>query len=163
MSFIKTITLEVGCNVGNQLRHLQSMNYGNLYGVELQWYAVQKAKSLTKEINIIQGTAYDIPFKNKYFDLVFTSGVLIHISPTDIKKTIQEMYRVSKRYIWGFEYYSDTYKEVEYRGSNKALWKGDFASLFLTEFPDLRLVKQVKVPYLENENVDSMYLLEKVQ
>ncbi|GAE87793.1 hypothetical protein [Acetivibrio straminisolvens] len=47
--------LEVGCNVGNQLRMLQYMGFGNLYGIELQQYAVEKAKSLTQGINIIQG------------------------------------------------------------------------------------------------------------
>lgn len=76
--------LEVGCNVGNQLRMLQNMGFRNLYGIELQQYAVEKAKSLTQGINIIQGIGDDIPFKDGYFDMVFTSGVLIHISPDNI-------------------------------------------------------------------------------
>ena len=74
--------LEVGCNIGNQLRFLQRMGYKNLYGIELQPYAVQRAKDFTKGINIIQGEADDIPFKDGYFDLVFTSDVLIHIAPS---------------------------------------------------------------------------------
>jgi len=53
----------------------------NLYGIELQQYAIEKAKALTKRINIIHGVADDIPFKDGYFDMVFTSGVLIHIHP----------------------------------------------------------------------------------
>src|SRR5947209_20398796 len=40
--------LEVGCNIGNQLLGLQRMGFENLYGVELQPYAVEKAKSVTK-------------------------------------------------------------------------------------------------------------------
>jgi len=66
--------LEVGCNVGNQLRMLQRMGFNNLYGIELQQYAIEKAKALTKRINIIHGVADDIPFKDGYFDMVFTSG-----------------------------------------------------------------------------------------
>lgn len=153
--------LEIGSNVGNQLRMLQSIGYENLYGVELQLYAVEKAKSLTNNINIIQGSAFDVPFKDSYFDLVFTSGVLIHISPKDIKKAIHEIYRLSNRYIWGLEYYSNVYQEVLYRENKDALWKGNFMEMFLLEFPDLKIVKSEMYPYVNGENVDMMYLLEK--
>jgi len=95
--------LEVGCNVGNQLRMLQRMGFNNLYGIELQQYAIEKAKALTKRINIIHGVADDIPFKDGYFDMVFTSGVLIHISPGNINRVLDEIYRCSREYIWGFE------------------------------------------------------------
>src|SRR2546430_16541 len=40
--------LEVGCNVGQQLSALQALGFNNLYGIELQAYAVEKAKSVTK-------------------------------------------------------------------------------------------------------------------
>src|SRR5687768_9923652 len=48
--------LEVGCNVGMQLRGFQRMGYNNLYGIEIQNYAVEKAKLISKGINIIQGS-----------------------------------------------------------------------------------------------------------
>lgn len=107
--------LEVGCNVGNQLRLLQKMGYKNLYGIELQEYAVQRAKDLTQGINIIQGEADNIPFKDGYFDLVFTSGVLIHINPKNLSNVMKEIVRCSKKYIWGIEYYKDKFMEVSYR------------------------------------------------
>jgi len=52
-------------------------------------------------VNLIQGSVFDIPFKDKYFDMVFTAGVLIHVSPSDIKKVLKEIYRCSTKYIWG--------------------------------------------------------------
>lgn len=73
--------LEVGSNIGNQLILLQKMGYKNLYGIEINNYAVELSKSRTKNINIILGSVFDIPFKDNYFDLVFTSGLLIHIAP----------------------------------------------------------------------------------
>lgn len=155
--------LEVGSNVGNQLRSLQSIGYENLYGVELQHYAVEKSKALTKGINIIQGSGFDIPFKDKFFDLAFTSGVLIHISPNDINVILDEIYRVSKRYIWGFEYFSDVHTEIAYRGNDDKMWKANFAKLFMDRFPDLKLVKEAKYKYTNSENVDQMYLLEKTE
>jgi pseudaminic acid biosynthesis-associated methylase len=156
--------LEVGCNVCNQLRVLQEMGYEGLYGIELQRYAVERGKSLTQNVNVIQGSAFDIPYKDNYFDVVFTSGVLIHISPNDLTKVIREMYRLSKKYIWGFEYYADQYTEVKYHGHDDALWKGDFAQKFIDEFPDLKLIKYKKIPNLLIEGaMDSMYLLEKTK
>lgn len=154
-------SLEVGCNVGNQLRVLQSLGYSNLYGVELQSYAVEKAKKMSQGINIIQGHAYDLPFRDAYFDMVYTSGVLIHIAPEDIVKAMKEIYRTSKRYIWGLEYYSEDYQAKEYRGNQQAMWKTNFAQLYLNNFPSLKLVKEMKFNYLKNENVDQMFLLEK--
>lgn len=153
--------LEVGSNVGLQLLALQQMGYKNLYGIEVQSYAVEEAKKLTSGINIIQGSAFDIPYKDNYFDLVFTSGVLIHISPDEIGFVMDEIHRCANRYIWGFEYYSDVLTKVDYRGNKNLLWKTDFAKLYLERFPDLVRVKEEKVKYLYDDNVDSMFLLEK--
>jgi pseudaminic acid biosynthesis-associated methylase len=153
--------LEVGSNIGNKLVMFQRMGFKHLYGIEINSYAIEHAKANTKGINIIQGSAFDIPFKDGYFDLVFTSGVLIHIAPTDIEKALREIYRCSKRYIWGFEYYADTYTEVKYRGHDKLLWKTDFANLYLSFFGDLELVNEKRLKYLENENIDTVFLIRK--
>jgi len=153
--------LEVGSNVGAQLHGLQSIGFKSLYGIELQPYAVEVSKQNTKNINLIQGSALDIPFKDSYFDLVFTSGVLIHINPDDIDLAIREVYRCTNEYIWGFEYYADKYSEIPYRGQRNLLWKANFAKLYIDKFTDLELVMEKRIKYLDNDNVDSMYLLKK--
>ena len=154
--------LEVGCNVGNQLLVLKKMGYTNLWGIELQEYAVEIARKRTSGINIAKGSAFDIPYKDNFFDLVFTSGVLIHISPDDIDKVLDEMYRCTSRCIWGFEYYSpDRYQMVNYREEDDLLWKTDFAKLFIDRFSDLRLVHKKILPYVNDDNLDIIYLLEK--
>ncbi len=153
--------LEVGSNVGNQFLCLQKMGFGNLYGIELQSYAVELSKARTRHINIIEGSAFDIPYKDGYFDLVFTSGVLIHISPSDIALAMREIYRCTREYIWGFEYYADKYTEITYRGHRNLLWKADFARLYLDQFGDLELVKEERLQYLDNDNIDTMFLLRK--
>lgn len=154
--------LEVGCNTGMQLNGFQRMGFENLYGVELQPYAAEEAKKYTKNINIVCGSGFDLPFKDEYFDLVCTNGVLIHIEPKDLPKIMTEMYRCSKKYIFGFEYYADSLTEINYRGHSNYLWKADYAALFMEQFPDLKLVKTEKYPYIDNSgNVDFIYLLEK--
>lgn len=153
--------LEVGTNSGNQLLLLQKMGFTNLYGIEINEYAVELARKRLSGINIIQGTAFDIPFKDNFFDVVFTSGVLIHISTSDREKIIEEMYRCSNRYIWGFEYYSQTTEEIKYRGESNLLWKSDFAHSFIKKYQNLKLVKEERYKYLDSDNYDSMYLLTK--
>jgi len=155
--------LEVGCNVGNQLCLLKKMGHTNLWGVELQDHAVEIARKRTSGINIVKGSAFDIPHKDGFFDLVFTSGLLIHISPDDIDKVLDEIYRCTNRYIWGFEYYSPGgYEMTNYRGEDGLLWKTYFAKLFLDRFTDLTMVKERRYTHLEDKRlVDQMFLLKK--
>lgn len=156
--------LEVGCNIGLQLLGLQRQGFTNLYGIELQPYAVEKAKEISRGINIIQGSGFDIPFKDNYFDLVYTSGVLIHIAPTELPLIMAEMIRCSNRYIWGFEYFSPDVKEVNYRGNDGFLWKMNYPEEFIKNHAGLKLIKQKSFPYIsekERGNEDIMYLLEK--
>ena len=154
--------LEVGSNIGNQLICLQKLGFKKLYGIELQQYAVELSKSRTKNINIIQGSAFDIPYKDGWFDLVFTSGLLIHIHPNDIEDALSEIQRCANRYILGYEYYADQLTEVLYRGRKGLLWKTDFAQLYLRKFSGLELVQERHLRYLDNDdNVDSMFLIRK--
>jgi pseudaminic acid biosynthesis-associated methylase len=152
--------LELGCNVGNQLRLLESMGFSHLYGIELQAYAVEKAKSLTQNMNIIQASAFEVPLRDAYFNMVFTSGVLIHIAPENLDKIMGEMVRLTKKYIWGFEYYAEELTEISYRGNENAMWKGNYAQLFLEKFPNTKLVKKELLKYKNSNNVDMMYIIE---
>ncbi|MFH1422048.1 MAG: pseudaminic acid biosynthesis-associated methylase [Planctomycetota bacterium] len=153
--------LELGSNVGNQLILLQNIGFTNLYGIDVQRYAVELSKTRTKNINIIQGSAFDVPFKDNFFDMVFTSGLLIHINPKDVSSMLKEVYRCSKKYIWGIEYYAPEYTEINYRGHNDLLWKCDFAKLYLEIFNDLELVKEERISYKTNDNLDTVFLLRK--
>ena len=100
--------LEVGCNVGNQLLQLQELGYTNLSAVEVQAYAVEIAKSRAKSASVLQGSALSLPYESDSFDVVFTSGVLIHIAPEDLPRAMEEVHRCAKTYIWGAEYYAPT-------------------------------------------------------
>lgn len=153
--------LEIGPNVGTQLMLLQKMGFKNLFGLEINRQAIEISKSITKNIDIIEGSALDIPFKDDYFDLVFTAGVLIHISPANIKTALREIHRCAKQYIWGFEYHANKHTEVLYRGKRGLLWKANFSEIYLKNFKDLKLIKEKKLKYLDNKNTDSMFLLKK--
>jgi pseudaminic acid biosynthesis-associated methylase len=155
--------LEVGCNIGNQLLLLQRLGYSNLYGVDVQDYAVEMARSRTKNVNLTQASTFALPYQDKYFDMVFTSGVLIHVSPRDLPTALNEIHRCAKSYIWGSEYYASTVTEINYRGRGQLLWKMNYAREYLARFKDLELVLERRLPYLESANVDSMFLLRRVE
>jgi pseudaminic acid biosynthesis-associated methylase len=151
--------LEVGCNVGNQLLVLQEMGFTNLFGIEIQSYALERARSRVPDAKFTQASVLAIPYPDQNFDLVFTSGVLIHIAPPNVPVALAEIHRCAKTWVWGSEYYAPRMTEVSYRGHNSLLWKTDYAQLYVERFPDLELVSEQRLRYLENENVDTMFLL----
>ncbi|MDD5145730.1 MAG: methyltransferase domain-containing protein [Candidatus Pacebacteria bacterium] len=133
---IKTI-LEVGCNKGHNLAALSKIGKYQLIGMEPSEYAIVKGKEVS-QFPIIRGNCFGIPFIDSYFDLVFTCGVLIHIEVQDLPKAINEIYRVSKKYILAIEYFSPENTTIHYRGHNDLLWKRDFKKYFLKQKPNLK-------------------------
>lgn len=153
--------LEVGANIGLQLELLRTLGFKNLLGVELNDYAVEKAKQLHPKVDVIRGSAFDLPFRDGYFDLAYTSGVLIHIDPKDLPEAIDEIYRVSNRYIWCYEFAAREPVEIRYRDKQELFWKQDFLKLYISRFPDLKVVKAEEIPVLNSTNFSQMFLLEK--
>jgi pseudaminic acid biosynthesis-associated methylase len=153
--------LEVGCGTGVQLMALQSMGFHNLYGVEVNRYAIESSKEYLKDIDIVYGDVKDIPFKDGFFDLVFTSGLLIHIPTVDMSQCLNEICRCSNRYIWGYEYYADDHQHIDYRGQHDFLWKGNFLQFYLDSVENLTIAKSKKIAYEDGDNTDIMFLLEK--
>jgi len=136
--------LEVGCNRGYNLRAIEEVfRYKEeIVGIEPNTHALRLARNSDTEIELLEGNAYSIPFEENYFDLCFTSGVLIHIPPEKVDTALREIHRVSKRYILSIEYYSDEEEKIEYRGEEEMLWKRDFCSYFKSQFPGLPLIRK---------------------
>lgn len=153
--------LEVGCNYGAQLRGLQRMGFTNLYGVELQSYAVEQSKKAYSGMNIITGSGFDLPFKDGFFDLVCTNGVLIHISPSDHYAFMKEIVRCTNKYIMGWEYYSEEITELNYRNNEGFMWKGNYPKIYQDNFSCLEDKHKQIIKYLSNDNQDVVFLLEK--
>jgi pseudaminic acid biosynthesis-associated methylase len=153
--------LEIGCNVGWNLEYLRRLGVTGLYGVEPQAYAVERARWRGPQFNVVIGTAFDLPFRDNWFDLVFTSGVLIHISPDTVHAALEEMYRVASRYIVAIEYDDKVEQEVNYRGHAGALWKRDHGALWRSQFPDLQLVRRIDLYTADGYDDCTAHLFEK--
>jgi len=135
--------LEVGCNRGHNLVCLAELLGGesDVVGVEPNRYALELARASSVKVGVLYGHAFDLPFKDGYFDLVFTAGVLIHIPLGDLPLALSEIYRVSKRYILAIEYFAQEETVVHYRGHDNLLWKRDFLQHYRSQFPDLTLIR----------------------
>lgn len=158
--------LEVGSNVGVQLKILQKVNPTlELYGLEPMEYAIDKGRSTYPDIHFTQGTAFDIPFEDNSFDVVMTNTVLIHIHPNDLPGALSEIHRVCRRYIHFHEYYADALTEIRYHGRAGLLWKANFMQCYMELFPGLTCVEVRYLHYQDSADqlplVDQVVLLEK--
>lgn len=150
--------LEVGCNIGLQMVLLQRIGFRKVWGIDVNKRAIQSA-AIPKQVRV--GSGQNIPFKANTFDVVMTSGVLIHLPEPTLQKTISEMYRVSKGLIYCREHYSPARKSVEYFGRCDLLWHDDFAQRFMDQFPDLLLDKQWRFRHDKGAAIDDVFLLRK--
>jgi pseudaminic acid biosynthesis-associated methylase len=151
--------LEVGMNYGIQLQLLGEMGYRRLYGVDINRDVLRDVPDSFSFTGVAAADAMALPFPEDTFDLVYTSGVLIHIPQTDLPDIVSELSRVSRRFVWGFEYYAEDRTGIDYRGYDEFLWKDDFVDWFETH-TDLSVVREDHVTYRDNDNLDTMYLLE---
>lgn len=133
--------LEVGANVGLNLRALREITDADLYALEPNATARQRlvTDGVTEPGRTFDGSARSIPLADGAVDLVFTSTVLIHVPPDDLKAACQEMYRVARRYILCNEYFAAKPETIDYRGHGDLLFKRDFGGFWMDEFPQLKL------------------------
>ena len=134
--------LEVGANVGNNLRALRDLTGAELMAVEPNARARKKlvGDGVVTAANLRNGVAAAIDFPDGAADLAFTSGVLIHIHPDDLLGSCREIHRVARRYVVCVEYFAVEPEEIAYRGHRERLFKRDFGGFWLDNFPDLRVL-----------------------
>ena len=51
---------------------------------------MRRARNRSEFARLALATAFEIPFPDGFFDVIFTSGVLIHIAPPDLPKALYE-------------------------------------------------------------------------
>jgi pseudaminic acid biosynthesis-associated methylase len=114
----------------------------NIYGVDVNLKALTELRSALSEVNALWSPARELPFRDRWFDLVFTTGVLIHQPETTLPLVMREIVRCSRRYVLCGEYYAEHTTEIVYREQRGALFKRDYGRIYKELFPELRLCKQ---------------------
>ena len=118
--------LELGCNVGNIIRILDSMGFYDVTGIDVNKKAIEIISKAHPYYYFINTSIEDFKI-GRFYDLVYTSGVLIHQNPATIGKIIQKMEVLSKKWIFGFEDYAPKFEKIDY---GMPYYKGPFETLF---------------------------------
>ena len=129
---------ECGTNLGSNLRAIRACRSVSVSGIELNESAVGAAQARGLAVvhqDLLTMQAFPLA------DLVFTCGVLIHMSPDQIGDAMERVAALSKRYVMAVEYASESGQEehVNYRGSDDLLWRRDYGRLY--EAMGLRLMR----------------------
>ncbi|MFC1912861.1 class I SAM-dependent methyltransferase [Chloroflexota bacterium] len=92
--FTKARLLEFGCDNGITLNYFNRKSL-ELYGVDINNQAIQNGRKLFPEFNLVRSFGIEIPFKDRFFDVVFASAVLKHIRHADRTVVYGEFSRVA--------------------------------------------------------------------
>ena len=103
--------LEVGCNSGNDLK-LFSKDF-DASGIDPNESAIRKAGQNLPHFKFRVGSIAELPFGDSSFDFVFTRNVLNHIDNSDMEKSVNEIFRVSRKYILNVEFFSENESQVQ--------------------------------------------------
>lgn len=123
--------LEVGCGQGANLRPIaRVLPPAAVWGIDVNRLSVERARTNAPDTNVVHASARELPFRDGWFDLVFTVGVLIHQPDESLADVMREIVRCSRRFVLWAEYHADEPTEVPYRGQSGALIKRDFGRLY---------------------------------
>ena len=132
--------LEVGAAHGENLRHLaRHLTPHDLWGLDINRAALDAMATVAPGTNAAWGLARELPFRDGFFDLTFTVGLLIHQPDATLPLVMSELVRTSRRWILCGEYHADERTDVHYRGHEGVLVKRDYGRLYQDLFPDLVL------------------------
>jgi len=93
--------LDFGCGYGRHLRHLKQQRHLDLFGCDVSPSMVAVVGEHVgdvawagEHVKLIEPVGR-LPFDDWYFDVTYTSEVLIHVNPEDLSKVLRELIRVT--------------------------------------------------------------------
>jgi SAM-dependent methyltransferase len=101
----KRSILEVGCGAGRNLKALRDADpHVSLSGFDISPAAIANAKHHVPTADLKVGSLYDLSqHADGSFDVVFSSGVMMHVPHDEVEATIREMHRLARRAVVHFE------------------------------------------------------------
>lgn len=129
--------LEIGAGLGRSLRGLKQHLPGGV-----RYFAVEP-NDFARERLVRDGVVFkddaSVGLESFIgtFDLTFTCGCLVHVSPDDLAEFCERIYRRVGRWLVAIEYFSAQPREIEYRGEMGRLFLRDYGAYWLDHFPDL--------------------------
>ena len=138
--FTATRVLEIGCNVGANLRHFADhVEPSALWGVDVNETSLVQARQALPFVNVAWANARELPFRDGWFDATISVAVLIHQPTETVGDAIDELVRCSRGFVTVIEYTAPEVVAVDYRGQVGAFFKRPFGELIAARHPELRL------------------------
>lgn len=134
---VPTSWLEFGAGSGGNLVAIDKFYIAANSRVELNAVEInQKARNNLLAHGFKNFKLYESmsEIKDGAVDVAFTFGVLIHLSEPELTKIINDIYRVSKKWLIICEYFAPKEEMIEYKGQKDLMWRRDYGSLFLDKF-----------------------------
>lgn len=134
--------LEFGPNIGMNIlamMRIAPLAKCEFAGVEVNAKACEALRKLGVETHETSMLDPARPWGEGY-DLVLSKGVLIHLRPESLPQAYDAIHAASRKHIFIAEYFSQTPREIPYRGESGRLWARDFAGEMLDRFEDLKVV-----------------------
>jgi trans-aconitate methyltransferase len=123
--------LDVGCNAGwNQLAIESCDPDVSTFGIDINLAALGDAKRAGMTVEMCRAADVADQYGNGAAELVCHSGVLIHVPPADLPRTMRAIYDATSQWVLAVEYASLKEEEVLYRGEKGLLWKRPFGDLY---------------------------------
>lgn len=88
--------LDIGCAFGRDTVFFVEKGF-NTYGIDLSLKMIEKARELLPEAKFFVMDILDLKFNDEFFDGIWCSATLLHISKKDILKALNEVKRVLKQ------------------------------------------------------------------
>ena len=146
--------LDAGCGEGFTLERLRTRSIGQvLKGVDLQQKAIELGRQVHPQLDMQQGSVYELPFENDTFDVVICSEVLEHLEHPE--KALKELGRVTRKYIVISVPNEPLFRIANFlRGKNMSRWGNDiehiqhWSSRGIAEFAGKEFeVKKIRTPF----------------
>jgi SAM-dependent methyltransferase len=93
--------LEIGCGYGKQLRALRRHGDVPMVGLDFSPSQLALARRYLDGLGgiaLVLGSGLELPFRDRSFDLVLTSAVILHNPPAAAARIRREVLRVARRY-----------------------------------------------------------------
>ena len=135
---------EVGCNVGNNLQSFP--NDFIVQGLDINEHAIRLAEKKYHHLFDVADITKTIRDDNQ-FDLVFTRGVMIHLTRPQVHEAIREMMRISKKYIFHLEYLGKDGESVPYE---VGLWKRNMKEYY--KYLPVTIISDCDIPVEIDKN-----------
>lgn len=124
--------LEVGCGQGFNLRYAQAEH---IFGMDVNESALARAAQIPG-VMLMRESLLHQALPDGFAELVFSCGVLIHIEPERIERAMDELIRLSSRYVLVMEYFAFEETEVVPYRPPLRLWKRPYQRLMSERIGD---------------------------